>query len=96
MTAPTPFDIASKVQKTVEAELGPGGRLHVKLSDLLTEAEGIAIDAAGATRDRHGEVQGFDAWDVDHDQLVDEVRWAIAEHLFKVALEQAKAEPVTA
>ncbi len=100
MTAPTggmtPHDIACKVQEATELAMGPGGSLYVKLSDLLTEAEGVAIDAAGAKRDRYGVVQGFETWGLDHDRLVDLVRWEIAEHLFRVALENAKAEPITA
>src|SRR5260221_11544295 len=67
--------------------MAPGGRLHVAQSDLLTEAGGVALHADDAEWTADGEVVGD-----DQEQLLDQVRWQVAEAMFKVTLAHARAK----
>ena len=95
MTAPTesPLARANHVQYFTEASLLKGGPLYREVSDLVTEAMGDAMKAAGIEGDDPGDV-----WPGDFSEIEQEIAWLIAERAFKAALAyfQADAEPVPA
>jgi len=84
MTAPTepvsPFDRANYLAESITLALSPGGPLYRDLSDLISEVEGELFRAAG--------VDGEDpsrTLTIDHDAIVEEIRYRIHEQMFKAA-----------
>ena len=74
------LDRGDYVQKVVAAALQPGGPLYGQLSDLISEATGIAMDAAGIPDD--DDDRGAD-WPMDHAQVVEDAAHAISEAMFR-------------
>ena len=84
----TSWEIANDVQKAVEAEMAPGGALYTDLSDLLSRASGVAMDAAGVpVIDDRGTF-----WDWRPDAVETQIGTAIAEVFFRIANRNAKTD----
>jgi hypothetical protein len=91
MTAETSSAKANYVQRVTEAALLKGGPLYRELSDLVGEAMGEAMRAAGIEGDDPGAV-----WPGSFEPIEEAIAHLIAEEAFKEALnyfQEADAEP---
>ena len=86
---PRPYDTASYASSCVDAALGPGGPLHVALSDLLTEAEGIAMKAAGVPE---GDDPGAEWPGYDHAWVMNSLAGEITDRMFEAVYTYLKAK----
>jgi hypothetical protein len=89
MTAPqpTPWQVADYVSGMVMASLEAGGPLYRALSDLLSEAEGVAFRAAGIEGDDPGA-----EWPQEREDVLSAIVAEIASKMFDGALAYRKSK----